>query len=82
MAKVYKDGKLVTLVNINKVENPDGGEISIMNDAYIIIDSEDGSAIVTLDVNSVGKIIADNLEPQNIKKGVTILGVTGTYEGE
>ena len=31
---------------------------------------------------SSGAVSAYNLEPQNIKKGVTILGVTGTYEGE
>lgn len=28
-----------------------------------------------------GSVTAHYLEPQNIKKGVTILGVTGTYEG-
>lgn len=27
-------------------------------------------------------VTATNLSPENIKKGVTILGVTGTYEGE
>lgn len=26
--------------------------------------------------------IDENIRPENIKKGITILGVTGTYEGE
>lgn len=33
-------------------------------------------------VNAVTSSIDSNIQPSNIRKGVTILGVTGTYEGE
>jgi len=39
-------------------------------DANVFISVKDGVIITSL-----------NLKPENIKKGVTILGVTGTYEG-
>lgn len=36
----------------------------------------------TVTVNAVTSSIDSNIRPENIKAGVTILGVTGTYEGE
>lgn len=54
--------------------------IGLEHNAYVVIDSEDGSNEVEIDMNS-GKVIAENLEPQNIAKDVNILGVVGTYEG-
>lgn len=54
--------------------------IGLEHNAYVVIDSEDGSNEVEIDRNS-GKVIAENLEPQNIAKDVNILGVVGTYEG-
>lgn len=33
-------------------------------------------------VNAVTSSIDSNIKPENIKKGITILGVTGTYEGD
>ncbi|MBP3573211.1 MAG: hypothetical protein J6J71_01220 [Prevotella sp.] len=41
---------------------------------------KDGLGTVT--VNAVTAAIDDNITAANIKSGVTILGVTGTYEGE
>lgn len=35
----------------------------------------------SITVNAVTSSIDENIKPENIKKGVTILGVTGTYEG-
>ena len=33
-------------------------------------------------IKAVDNTIDSNITPENIKKGVTILGVTGTYTGE
>lgn len=41
---------------------------------------KDGLGTVT--INAVTAAIDDNITAANIKSGVTILGVTGTYEGE
>lgn len=61
---------------------PDNGavaaKISTVGGEYIIpLGYHDGSGKVTLDPDEAAKIIA-----ANIKKGVTILGVEGTYGGE
>lgn len=61
---------------------PDNGavaaKISTVGGEYIVpLGYHDGSGKVTLDPDEAAKIIA-----ANIKKGVTILGVEGTYGGE
>lgn len=54
------------------------GTISAVNDSYTIQNGyHDGSGSVSIDSTEKSKIIAGN-----IKSGVSILGVTGTYEGE
>lgn len=54
------------------------GEISDAATPYVIPQGyHDGSGTVEIDSTSAGLLI-----PGNIKDGVTILGVTGTYEGE
>ena len=54
------------------------GTISTVDDVYTIQQGyHDGSGTVELDSTEQGKIIASN-----IKSGVEILGVTGTYTGE
>lgn len=40
------------------------------------------NAITKLTINPVTNSIDSNIVPENIKNGVTILGVTGTYTGE
>lgn len=63
-----------TMVNNGAV----AGVIKTVNGEYIIpIGFHDGSGKVTIDPTEAAKIIA-----QNIKAGVEILGVTGTYTGE
>lgn len=71
-------------VNKNKItgEMPNRGAvtgvISSLNDAYSIQNGyHDGSGSVDIDSTEKAKIIAGN-----IKSGVEILGVTGTYSGE
>ena len=55
-----------------------GGTISNVNTPYTIpAGYSDGSAEVSVDSTEAAKII-----PSNIKDGVQILGVTGTYTGE
>lgn len=54
------------------------GVISTVNGAYTVPQGyHDGSGAVTIDATEQAKIIAGN-----IKAGVTMLGVTGTYGGE
>lgn len=43
---------------------------------------EDYDGLGTVTVNAVTAAIDENITADNIKSGVTILGVTGTYEGE
>ena len=55
-----------------------GGAITDKDEPYIIpAGYTDGSAEVGIDTTEAAKII-----PENIKEGVEILGVTGTYTGE
>lgn len=55
-----------------------GGTISSLSTPYTIPQGySDGSATVGVDSTEAAKII-----PENIKEGVEILGVTGTYTGE
>ena len=55
-----------------------GGTIDDLNTPYTIpAGYSDGSAEVGIDATEAAKII-----PGNIKDGVEILGVTGTYTGE
>lgn len=54
------------------------GEIDDLSDPYTIpAGYHDGSGTVEVDSTEAAKII-----PENIKEGVEILGVTGTYTGE
>lgn len=77
------DGK-TAYVNKNKVTGtmPNrgavAGTISAVDDVYHVPSGyHDGSGTVTIDSTEQSKIIASN-----IKDGVQILGVTGTYTGE
>lgn len=55
-----------------------GGTIDDLSTPYVIpAGYSDGSAEVGIDTTEAAKII-----PENIKEGVEILGVTGTYTGE
>ena len=55
-----------------------GGTISSLSTPYTIPQGySDGSATVGVDSTEAAKII-----PENIKEGVEILGITGTYTGE
>lgn len=72
----YVNGSKVT----GSMSNRGGvtGTISAVNDSYTIQNGyHDGSGSVSIDSTEKSKIIAGN-----IKSGVSILGVTGTYEGE
>lgn len=78
---------------INGYTNYD--EINIMDaNKYITIQGNNSTIKLSNNVNAElyggtlniksnygGVVTATNLDPANIKKGVTILGVTGTYEG-
>lgn len=72
-----------------------GTEITIDTDQFTAViagqdgDDETGKVVISghnipveLDTNTDSSVKATNLTPENIKKDITILGVTGTYEGE
>lgn len=46
------------------------------------IKADSGKVLGTVTVNAVTAAIDENIEAGNIKSGVTILGVTGTYSGD
>ena len=72
----YVDGEKVigTMINRGQVT----GSMSYANDVFAISQGyHDGTGSVTIDSAEQAKII-----PGNIKSGVSILGVTGDYEGE
>lgn len=83
------DGVSETDTGIVLVETPKEKPITIKGD-HNEINVTQGSvklnlnayAEITLADNSeMNSIVTENLEPDNIKKDVTILGVTGTFEG-
>ena len=72
----YKNGSKLTGTMPNRGQVT--GYISDLNTPYSIQNGyHDGSGTVSIDATEAAKIIASN-----IKSGITILGVTGTYAGE
>ena len=72
----YVDGEKVTGTMINRGQVT--GSISFANDVFAISQGyHDGTGSVMIDSAEQAKIVASN-----IKSGVSILGVTGDYEGE
>lgn len=75
-ATFYARGEKVTgsMTNVGKAT----GTISSKNESYTIpVGYHDGSGTVAINSTERNKIIAGN-----IKQGVTILGVTGSYSGD
>lgn len=48
----------------------------------VTVEPDEGKVLTKVEVSAVTSAIDANIIPGNIKKDVTILGVTGTYEGE
>lgn len=72
----YKDGNKLTGTMPNR--GGVAGVISTLNGEYVIQNGyHDGSGKVSLDSTEKAKLI-----PGNIKSGVTVFGVVGTYTGE
>lgn len=63
-----------TVVTQNKTVDPSTSEQTIKADT--------GKTLGTVTVNAVTAAIDANITAGNIKSGVTILGVTGSYSGE
>lgn len=78
--EIYYSDKWST-INVYK----DNAYVNVANDTSATVnlgtDLEDWSPTITLNYKS-GNITANNLSAENIKSGVSILGVTGTYSGE
>ena len=54
--------------------------VAVVHDAVIELDGS--SSDVEFRINhSMGKVLSNNLSAENIKSGVNILGITGTYNG-
>ena len=60
----------------------DGEEITVTpsTEEQVIMPSQEKNAILKVTVEGVTSAIDANIVPENIKKDVIILGVTGTYE--
>lgn len=69
------EGTVIELQGEEKVIEP-----SI--EQQVITPSEGKNGITQATVNPVTSAIDANILPENIKAGVTILGITGTYTGE
>ena len=48
----------------------------------VTVEPDEGKVLTKVEVSAVTAAIDANIIPGNIKSGVTILGVEGTYEGE
>lgn len=69
------EGSIIELIGQEKTITPTTQE-------QIITPDTNYNAITKLTINPVTSSIDSNIVPENIKNGVTILGVTGTYTGE
>ena len=57
-------------------------EVTPSTEQKVIEPEENYNAITRVTVKAVTSAIDSNITPENIKSGVSILGVTGTYNGE
>ena len=67
-------GNLTKLKGQQKIINPTITEQTVTPDTGY-------NALTSITVNAVDNSIDSNIQPENIKKNVNILGITGTYEG-
>ena len=69
----------VQTVNIDKGQ--DRLNINLNGGCQDYIVNVNDNTLAVINVNGTARVEADNLTASNIKSGVSILGVTGTYEG-
>lgn len=62
-------------------DKPDQTKTATPTTSQQVIEPDTGYELVSVTVNAVTSSIDQNITAGNIKKDVTILGVTGTYEG-
>lgn len=66
------------------VKNENGEKKLLSSRAFEPTNTKAITSTEVTDVRNFSKaiVVDENLKPGNIKKGVTILGIEGTYEGE
>lgn len=64
-------------LNVDYNFNDDGGDVIINANNDVVVNG----CSINLSIQNSGTVTATNLTAENIKNGVNILGVTGTYEG-
>lgn len=76
-----KDGVTILGVTGNVIElNGETKTITPTTSQQVITPSQDKNAITEVTVNAVTSAIDSNIQAENIKNGVTILGITGTAQ--
>lgn len=78
---IKKDVDILGVVGTLEPLNGEIIEITPTTQSQIILPTDGKNAIIRADVKAVTNEIDSNISDANIKKGVSILGVNGTFEG-
>ena len=80
-ADKIKQGEIILGITGNVIElNGETKTITPTTSQQVITPSQDKNAITEVTVNAVTSAIDSNIQAENIKNGVTILGITGTAQ--
>ena len=78
----YLNGKkILTVVQVKTISNLQSKTVSPTTSQQVITADSGYNGLEQVTVNAVTSAIDANIQAGNIKKDVTILGVTGTFEG-
>lgn len=79
---IKRNVAILGVVGSYKIENLQDKTVTPMTSVQTVTFDDTYEGLGTVTVNAVTSSIDPNIQPENIKKDVTILGVVGTAEGE
>ena len=79
---IKKDISILGITGTAIILNGQEKTVTPTTTQQVITPDTDYNALTKVTVNAVDSSIDENLKPENIKSGITILGITGTYVGE